>query len=150
MKLLQNRVVMCYLGKKLKERMDICEVNAERVLKELCRIGFSNPLNLFDETGKLLPVQEWDEDTARSVSSIKTRVTVDKEGNETTTTEFRFWNKNNALELVAKHLGMLDDRIKMDHGIDDGLMATLLGKIEAERSQSTVIDHSYIEGKVAE
>lgn len=102
------------------------EATVERVLKELSRIGFSDLRNVFTEGGHLRHPSTWDDATAAAISSIKviTRPAggVDEDGNKEIehVHEIKLWDKNSALEKLAKHLGMFIDRV--DHTSSDGSM----------------------------
>lgn len=92
------------------------EATVERVLKELSRIGFSDLRNVFTEGGHLRHPSTWDDATAAAISSIKviTRPAggVDEDGNKEVehVHEIKLWDKNSALEKIAKHLGMFIER----------------------------------------
>lgn len=106
------------------------EVTVERVLRELSRIGFADPRAILDEHGGLLPPDKWSADLAASISSIEvvTRA-LPGEADEQLDRQprggalkrkrnprveyihkVRFWDKNSALEKIAKHLGMFVER----------------------------------------
>lgn len=123
------------------------EATVARVLEEMRRLGFSDLRNAFDENGNLLSPSEWSDDFAASVSSIKvvtkTLPGQPDEGQEpqahggTLTRrsanveyvhEIKVWDKNSALEKLAKHLGMFIDRI--DHMSSDGSMSPKPTRIE--------------------
>lgn len=145
-KLLSNKNVVNYLGIQMQNRIETCEIKAERVLQELACIGFSNIQKLFDGTGKIISPEEWDEATARSVSSIK--VTESKDGD--VKTEIRFWNKNDALMALAKHLGLLSDNLNLNHNFDPSTLSHLLQTVEEGRRSNQVIDAEYVNAKVEE
>ncbi len=79
------------------------EVEIERVLAELARIGFSDVRQFFNEGGQLRPIQDLEDDVARAVSSIEVVV---KPGGIETVHKVKMWDKLGALEKLAKHLGM--------------------------------------------
>ena len=97
------------------------EVTVARVLKELSRLGFSDIRSAFDERGNLLPPDQWDDAFAASVASIEV---VTRElpgspkgkGKRGARVEYihkiKAWDKNSALEKIARHLGMFVDRIE--------------------------------------
>lgn len=95
------------------------EVSVARVLHELARIGFSDIRNAFSPNGNLLPPEEWDDDFAASVASVEvvSRNTDMKDSDGRTVVEhvhkIKVWDKNSALEKIAKHLGMFIERV--DH-----------------------------------
>lgn len=113
------------------------EVTIARVLDEMRKLGFSDLRNAFDENGNLLPPSEWSDDFAASVSSIKVVTKTlpgqsdegqEPQGHGGTLTrrsanveyvhEIKVWDKNSALEKLAKHLGMFIE--KVEHTGKDG------------------------------
>lgn len=141
-KLLGRKAVRFYLGLKLHERINRCEVSAERVLRELSYIGFSDIGKLVDEEGMLLPIHLMPEEVRRSVASIK----VTEKPNGDVVHELKLWPKNNALELLSKHLGLLNDKIKVEHEISSDMFTSLLAKVEDRRAN--VVDSEVIEQQV--
>jgi len=91
-------------------------VTTDRVLRELARIGFSDIRKAFTESGHLLNPQDWDDETAASIASIKVITRPEGETDENGKRkvehvhEVKFWDKNSALEKLAKHLGMFIER----------------------------------------
>ncbi len=95
---------------------------AQRVLAELCRIGFSDVRELFDEDGNLLNIKELPDSIAASVSSVEItrkpgRPRLDAAGNRIDDTEefvskVRLWDKTKALSMLGKHFGILKDVIE--------------------------------------
>ena len=73
----------------------------------------------FDERGNLLPPGQWDDAFAASIASIEV-VTREmpgaRKGKRGARVEYihkiKAWDKNSALEKIAKHLGMFVDRIE--------------------------------------
>src|SRR5437879_2160483 len=51
------------------KRAEKLDITAERVLRELARIGFADPRKLFTEDGRLKPIGELDDETAASIAS---------------------------------------------------------------------------------
>lgn len=154
-KLLAKVKIQRAIGVELRKRLENNEITAARVLKELARIGLNNPRELFDSDNKLRNVRDMPEDMQRciagvEVKQVKVRRAKDAEGEdiliETSIVKVKLWPKTNALELIAKHLGMLDERFKVTHGIDPAAQAVLKSLLEKLESQPTqVIDTKYIE-----
>ena len=113
---------------------DKAEVTIARVLDEMRRLGFSDIRKAFDENGNLKPVSAWDDDTAAAISSVEvvTRpgADVDEDGNRQVeyVHKIKVWDKNSALEKLAKHLGMFVERV--DHTSSDGSMTPKPSVIE--------------------
>lgn len=88
------------------------EATVERVLQELARIGFADLRKAFTPDGALLSPEEWDDATAAAIAAIEvvTRPTGEKDADDRPIVEhvhkLKLWDKNSALEKIAKHLGM--------------------------------------------
>lgn len=102
------------------------EATIARVLQELGRLGFSDLRRVFTDGGCLKDPSNWDDDTAAAIASVKvvTRPSggVDNDGNKEVehVHEIKLWDKNSALEKLAKHLGMFVERV--EHTSPDGSM----------------------------
>jgi phage terminase small subunit len=96
------------------ERANRVQVSQDAILREFMLIGFSDPRHFtVSELGHLELADGAPEEAWRAVSSVKHRIT--SNGDFTTREiEFRLWNKNNALELLGKHIGMFPN--KVEHG----------------------------------
>lgn len=86
------------------------ETSVERVLKELGRIGFSDLRRAFNENGRLLRPEEWDDDTAAAIASVEVVTRNIGDGEVEHVHKLKLWDKNSALEKLAKHLGMFVER----------------------------------------
>lgn len=102
---------------------DRAEIDIARTLKELVRVGTSDVRRFFDQNGKLKAVHELDDETAAAVASVEVVTkTIPGDNEEGGHVEYlhkvRLWDKNSALEKIAKHLGMFIDRV--EHGGPNG------------------------------
>lgn len=100
-----------------KARAERTQVTADMVVKELARIGFSDLRKVLSQNGSLLHPGEWDDDTAASIASIEVVTNSgssgeDEEGRKIVehTHKIKVWDKNSALEKLAKHLGMFVEK----------------------------------------
>lgn len=84
-------------------------VSQERVLKELVRIGFSDIRKIFDENGNLMHPQDIDDDTAAAIASIEVVTRPLGEGEIEYVHKIKMSSKLDALEKIAKHLGLYKD-----------------------------------------
>jgi phage terminase small subunit len=130
---------------------DRAEATVERVLKEMARLGFGDIRKAFDDDGFLKRPEEWDDDFAAAVASIEvvsrpSSEPADEEQepqahggslkrNRNTKIEYvhkiKLWDKNSALEKLAKHLGMFIERHEHT-GKDGGPFALIVSKEDAE------------------
>lgn len=92
------------------------EVTVAKVMAELSRLGFSDVRNAFTPEGAIRNPNEWDDDFARSVAAIEvvTRATGERDENDRPIIEnvhkIKLWDKNSALEKLAKALGMFVEK----------------------------------------
>ena len=101
----------------MKKREHRTEVKQDRVLLELSRIGFASIKDAFDENNNLKEIKDLDDDVAAAISSIEIEDLFDGRGADRThigyTKKIKFWNKNDALNTIAKHLGMLKEKMEL-------------------------------------
>jgi phage terminase small subunit len=76
-------------------------ITPEKVLREMGRLAFSDLRNVLDEDGNLKNPKNWDDDAAAAISSLE----LTGQGAEKVS-KIKAWDKNSALEKIAKHLGM--------------------------------------------
>jgi len=75
-------------------------IDKAAVLQEAARLAFSDPRGIIHPDGRVKLPHELDEVTARSVASFK----IDEYGR----IEYKFWDKNSALEKLFKNLGLYE------------------------------------------
>lgn len=119
------------------ERAARTTVTADRVLKELAKIGFGDVRKVFDENGRLKHVTMLDDDAAACIASIEVVVERKRKGggaeedtiehDAEATLKIKLWDKRAALVDMGRHLGMFDDRLKLDVG---DTLAALMGRID--------------------
>jgi len=103
--------------KRLNKRFKELQISQDRILREIAIIAFSDPRGLFNSDGTLKPVDEWTREQAGAIQSIKVTELFDGEGKNKVQIghlkEIKFWDKTKALELAAKHLGMLQTKLQI-------------------------------------
>lgn len=75
-------------------------IDKAALLQEAARLTFSDPRGIIHPDGRVKLPNELDEATARSVASFK----IDEYGR----IEYKFWDKNAAMEKLFKHLGLYE------------------------------------------
>jgi phage terminase small subunit len=112
-------------------------VSVARVVQELARIGFADIRQLFDETNALKPIQDLSDDAAaivvgldvrREKTTIKTLADGTEQTVEDSVIKVKSADKIGALSLLARHLGMLHDKVDHKHSF------TLEEALEASRA----------------
>lgn len=92
------------------ERANRFHVDQDNILRELVLLGFSDVQHFtVSDQGKLELAEGAPDHAWRSVASVKHRIT---SGEDFTVreVEYRLWNKNNALELLGKHIGLFPNK----------------------------------------
>ena len=141
-KLMRNPVIKAILGKAMREREERTLVSADRVVVEIARLAFFNTQDVFNKDGSLKPVSELSPEIACAISEVETRTTVGRNNQATTITKYKMHSKLAALELLARHLGILkDQKIQVEGNvtIDFGDL------LRQARQSNNVIDGELIE-----
>lgn len=97
-------------------------LEADAILREMLAIARADATQAFDDMGGLKPFKEWPEGLRRSLASLEVAELFDGRGDDKMAIgllkKVRFWDKNKALEMIAKHLKLLTDR--HEHSGPDG------------------------------
>lgn len=123
-RLLRNAQVQAELTRLRSAQQERTEVTADRVVRELACLGFSDigqVLDLTGETPRLRAPAEIPEAARRAIASVKVRRYTEGRGDdalEVEVIEFKFWDKNAALEKLGKRLAMWKDHV--EHTGPDG------------------------------
>jgi phage terminase small subunit len=102
------------IDESLRRRNERVEVKADDVLRELCRIAFSDIGQAFDEKGQLRPLHEMPLDVRRAIAAVETVTVGDQDGAPVVLRKVKFWNKNQGVDTLMKHLGLLIERKQVD------------------------------------
>lgn len=113
------------VAKEMAERSRRTGVNAERVVLELAKVAFVNVGNVIDATDATLKKDATPEDLA-AIQSIK----VKDMGDMGIEREIRMADKLKALELLGRHLGMFNDKIRLDGKLDTGKLDSILAQLK--------------------
>jgi phage terminase small subunit len=121
-RLLANVSVRSAIEQAKAERSERTHITQDRVLQELARIAFFDLRKLYREDGSLKNPSEWDDDTAAALAGVEvveTKGNAEFGGEEGArhVPEFvkkaKTFDKNSALTLVMRHLGMLKDKTEI-------------------------------------
>ena len=109
-RLMKDKEIKKAIAQAMAKRSVRTGISQDRVLEELAKIAFVNPSDLLDfQNGGLLKTATR-EDTA-CISSVKIKEYCGENGSGSEK-EIGMYNKLKALELLGKHLGMFDDRLR--------------------------------------
>lgn len=115
-RLIKNAKVQEAITAGMAARSRRTEVTADRVLREMARIGFSDLRRCFGPEGQLLRPEQWGDEAAPAIASVKvtTRPSGEVDENDNPIIEqvheLKLWDKPGALRDMAKHLGMFVDQ----------------------------------------
>ena len=111
-KLLRNTKVQEYISERMQERQKRTEVTQDMVVKELAAIAFARATDYVEirsngvcGTVVIKPTTDLSDQQIRAIAGIK-------EG--ANGIEIKLNDKEKALELLGRHLGMWNDKIKVD------------------------------------
>lgn len=126
-RLLRNVKVKAYIDERMKDREKRTEITQDKVLKELAKIGFAN-LNDYLEYKTAETVVSYNDkgepvidyapiidlvDSKEVDTSVVQEVSISDKG----TFKFKLYDKQKALELIGKHLGMFVDKVEHSGGL---------------------------------
>lgn len=117
-RLLTKANIQEYVAEKMKEREQRTEVTQDMVIKELAKIAFFNPKNIFEDNNTLKNIVSLDDDIASVITSVETLEEYDGYGEDRekigNTTKVKLADKMKALEMLGRHLGMFKDKVEVD------------------------------------
>lgn len=127
-RMLANANVQKKIGELQAERAERLEITADRVLQEIARVAFVDPASIVqvDRQGRVrvTPTGELTEGQRRAIQSVSQTAAGLK---------VRLADKLRALELLARHQGLLVERVQVS-GVDEGAM----GKLSIEELERLV------------
>ena len=106
-RMLRNVKVAAYIQERMQERQKRTEITQDRVLQELAAIAFAKATDyaeVKDDCVKVKDTEELDEQQIRAIAGIK-------EGKFGI--EVKLNDKEKALELLGRHLGMFKDKVEV-------------------------------------
>ena len=125
----------------MNERSKRIEITADNVLKELGKLAFADPRNLFNADGSLKVITELDEFASASIAGMDVSTIGKGDDAIGTITKIRFSDKGVNLERLGKHLKLFTDKIEHSGRIDFSGMSheereRRIKQLEAKREQS--------------
>lgn len=110
-RLLQNVSIRARIDAAMAEQSRRTGVNADRVVRELARIGFVNATDVINMDEATIRNDAGRDDTA-AIASVRVKVIPGEDGNGTER-EIKLAGKTKALELLGRHLGMFNDKLSV-------------------------------------
>ena len=105
--------IQARIARAMAERSRRTGVNADRVVMELAKIAFVNAKDVIDPDTATVRADALPEDTA-AIQSVKVK-TFGEDGLER---EIKMADKLKALELLGRHLGMFEDKVKLSGALE--------------------------------
>ena len=105
--------IQARIARAMAERSRRTGVNADRVAMELAKIAFVNAKDVIDPDTATVRADALPEDTA-AIQSVKVK-TFGEDGLER---EIKMADKLKALELLGRHLGMFEDKVKLSGALE--------------------------------
>lgn len=105
---MQKPEIKAEIDKRIAERSKRTGITADRVLEELGKIAFCNPVDLIDLKDATM-LNETDRMDTAAIASVKVKEIPTRDGETITEREIRMADKIKALELCGKHVGLFKD-----------------------------------------
>ena len=114
-RLLSKVMIQTAISKAQAERSRRTGINQDRVIRELAKVAFLNPVDVIDMDEATVKGEANRDDTA-CIASVKVK-TIPTDDGAITGREVKTYDKLRALELLGKHLGMFSDKLKVEGGL---------------------------------
>ena len=113
-RLLRNVQIANAISARKSKQLERADLSAIRVLEEYRRLAFADPRALFDVDGNLKPIQDMDAETAATIASFEVikKNAAAGDGVIDTVHKIRTVDKTKALDSLAKHFGLLVERME--------------------------------------
>lgn len=111
-RLLSKVMVQSAISKAQAERSRRTGINQDRVIREIAKLAFLNPVDVIDMDEATIRGEANREDTA-CIASVKVK-NIPTEDGAITEREVKTYDKLKALELLGRHLGMFNDKVKVE------------------------------------
>lgn len=101
------------------------EITQDRVLKEVARLAFLDVRKAFNSDGSLKPLHELDDDTAAAIAGLDVTEMTGLGDSLSVLKKIKLSDKKGALELLMRHMGMLNDKVKLQGDAENPLTMLL-------------------------
>jgi len=113
------------------------EISQDRVLQEYAKLAFLDPRKFYNEQGQLIPIHELPEEVAAAIAGmdvVTERNGQDADGNPefATVRKIKIADKKGALDSVARHLGMFNDKLNLSGSLEQRVRSMSKEEIETE------------------
>lgn len=125
-RLMQKKAITDAIAIEMAERSRRTGISQDRVIAELAKIAFVNPMDIMDLNTAKVKSNISPEDTA-AISSVRYK-SYKTESGDGIERNIEMHNKIKALELLGKHLGMFNDKIHLE--TDSALTINIAGEYD--------------------
>jgi len=96
------------------KQLEKADLTATRVLEELRRLAFSDVRSLFDAAGNLKPIHTLNPEESACIASLEVIIKNAQagDGHMDTVHKLKVWDKTRSLEMLAKHFGLLVEKLE--------------------------------------
>ncbi len=91
-------------------------IDPDRALREAAKLAYADIRDLYDEQGRLKSVKDFPDSIAAAVTSVETiKGNLDQgDGQLDAVARVRLVDKVKPLEMLFKHMGLLEERLRID------------------------------------
>lgn len=118
-RLLANASVAACVAEKTQQQLEKTELTAQMVKNRLRLLGFQDIRKLFDAAGNLKPLHQLDDDAAAMVAGVEIvkKNIAAGDGQVDTVHKVKVVDPVKPLEMLAKHFGILVEKVEHSGGI---------------------------------
>jgi phage terminase small subunit len=107
--LLQDERIQARISQNLKEQQQRTQTDADKIVEEFAKVGFSNIKNYFNDQGELIAIQELDPVYSAAIKKIKeTEYKSANSDDSRIVREYELHDKLKALENLGNHFRIYD------------------------------------------
>jgi phage terminase small subunit len=119
-RLLSNARIAAAVAAGKGRQLETAELSALRVLEELRRVAFVDVRGFYDARGRLKPMSALTPEQGSALAGVESmqRNVEAGDGVMDTVYKIKLWDKVRALEALAKHFGLLVDRVHVTGDLD--------------------------------
>lgn len=113
-RLVANPTISLRISDMRDEAAESANVDDARLLREAMRLAYSDPINLFDDRGNILPVRQMSPATRAALASFEVEETYGKDpetGAQVVISRLRkvkLWDKGSAMDKLCKNRGLYE------------------------------------------
>jgi phage terminase small subunit len=114
-RLLSNAMVKAAIDAGQTKLLEKLDITAERVLREMGRLAFSDVSRLFNANGSLKPLHELTPDDSACIAGLEVIIKNAEAGDGHTDKvhKIKVWDKSKNLEMLGKHFGLFVEKMQV-------------------------------------